>query len=428
MAGHVRKRGGNWYYSFEASTIDGKRKRIERVGGRTKKEAEAALRKAIEEYNNAGVYFEPSEISYADYLDYWFENYVKINLKYNTQLAYLNIIENHLKPDLGMYKLKSLTPTVIQEFVNNKFLQGYKKTHLVNITSTLSGSLKYAVMPGKLIKDSPANYITYPKYDHSKSETNRTVISIKDFTTITDRFKGTPYYYALMIGFYTGLRIGEVYGLTWDNIDLTNKTLTVEKIIYKRNYGVDVRKVLKEKGKKEEKSAWYFGSTKTYSSKRTIKIGDALIKDLKKYRKWQIENELTYGEYYTNYYLKEEKDEKNNIIQRIIPVEKSVPCALPTANLLIRKENGEFSSPDSFKYASRVIHYELNLDFNFHSLRHTHATMLIENGANIKDVQIRLGHSDIETTLNTYTHPTEKMADRSVEIFENVINGNLPTK
>lgn len=141
-----------------------------------------------------------------------------------------------------------------------------------------------------------------------------------------------------------------------------------------------------------------------------------------------MEQELSYGEYYTNHYLKEEKDEKNNTIYRIIPVEKSVPCALPVANLVMRKENGEFSSPDSFKYAARVIHHELNLKFNFHSLRHTHATMLIENGANIKDVQARLGHSDIETTLNTYTHATEKMAEQSVEIFEKVINENLSTK
>lgn len=66
MEGHVRKRGKKWYYSFEAASVDGKRKRIERVGGNTKKEAEAALRKAKQQYENTGLLFEPTEISVAD--------------------------------------------------------------------------------------------------------------------------------------------------------------------------------------------------------------------------------------------------------------------------------------------------------------------------------------------------------------------------
>ncbi|HEX9060548.1 MAG TPA: tyrosine-type recombinase/integrase [Clostridia bacterium] len=97
-------------------------------------------------------------------------------------------------------------------------------------------------------------------------------------------------------------------------------------------------------------------------------------------------------------------------------------------NMVCTKENGDMVTPDTFKYSDRVIHYSLGILFNFHSLRHTHATTLIENGANIKDVQDRLVHSKIETTLGTYTHSTEKSAKKSVDIFEKAANNNLPTK
>ncbi|MBU2702691.1 integrase [Sporomusaceae bacterium BoRhaA] len=411
MEGHTRKRGDKWYYSFEASNVDGKRKRIERVGGRTKKDAEAALRIALQEYNNAGLHFEPSEMSVSDYMDYWFKNYVLINCKYNTQTCYELIIKNHIKPALGIYKLKSLTPAILQEFINGKYLSGYSKNHLMNITTVLNGSLKYAVHPCKFIKDTPMQYVKYPKYDHSKREIDHKVISNDDFSQIIERFPlGSTFHIPLMIGYYTGCRIGEVMGLTWDDIDLENATIDINKLIYKR-----------------EKD-WYFGSTKTSSSVRNIKIGKTLLTDLKKHKKWQTENRLKYGQYFIQQYEVEEliNDQK---LRRIHSLQISINAsAMNPINMICTKENGEMITPDSFKYAAKVIHYELGIIFNFHSLRHTHATTLIENGANIKDVQNRLGHANIETTLGTYTHATEKMAEQSVDIFEKAANQSLPTK
>ena len=425
--GKVDKTGkpkpANWEYRFEAAKIDGKRKHISKSGFRTKKEAEDAGAKALAEYNNAGLKFEPSDMSYADYLDYWFDNYVKVSCKYNTQMAYNQIIEQHLKPALGMYKLRSLTPVLIQEYVNKKFVTGLKKTTVTNIMSVLSGSLRYAVVPAQLLTSSPAEYVKYPKKKTNKKETNRIILSIDDFNKMLDRFeKGNPFRYALLIGFHTGLRIGEVYGLTWDDIDFDERTLDVNKQAYKRNYGVDVRQVMKQKGKREEKSAWYFGDTKTLSSTRKIKIGDTLIKELREYKAIQAQNELLYGEYYTQIFMKKETDEKGKDIYRLIEVEKSVPVGLPQANLIMRKENGQYSSSDSFKYAARVIHYDLGITFNFHSLRHTHATTLIEGGVSPKAVQARLGHENIETTLQTYVHNTEAMEQTAVDVFEKTLS------
>lgn len=375
MKGGVRKKGKRWYYYFDAGVVDGKRKKIERAGGDTKKEAEKALREALGEFEDCGSALNESNISVADYLDYWHEQYVLVNCKYNTQQGYRRIIDNHIKPILGIYKLKSLTPTVLQEFLNKKSLNGLKKNTISNFYGVLSGSLRMAVYPYKLIKENPMQYVTMPKYPENRNpNTNLKIITLEDFNKIIDRFsEGSSFYIPLQIAFNTGMRAAEVCGLTWDCVDFNKKTIKVEKIIIKRE------------------REWVFGTPKTKSSNRTILMGNTLLNILKHHKKRQIKNKLKYGKYYT----------ENNFI-----------CT---------KENGELVSTDSLKYLSRVVNYDLGIPFNFHSLRHTHATMLLEAGANMKDIQFRLGHSKLATTMDTYSHVTDNLKKDTVDILESVI-------
>lgn len=379
MQGGVRKRGEMWYYYFEAGKVDGKRKRIERKGGRTKKEALEALRKALEEFEKAGSVVRDSNMSVADYFDYWYKEYVLVNCKYNTQQSYKIIIDKHIKPALGIYKLKSLGPDVLQEFLNKKYLSGFTKSSVSNFFGVLSGALKMAVYPYKMIRESPVKYVKMPKYQNQSKKKNKEdlkIIRLKDFQRIIERFpEGSTFYIPLQIAFHTGMRAAEVCGLTWDCVDLENSTITVEKILVYQG-----------------KSDFAFGTPKTESSNRTILIGKTLAGILKRHRTKQMENKLRYGKHYRK------------------------------STFVCTRENGETVTTNTLKYLSRVINYELGINFNFHSLRHTHATMLLEGGAEMKDIQERLGHSELATTMDIYTHVTKKVKQNTVDIYERLIN------
>lgn len=416
MTGGVRKRGSTWSYYFDLGQVDGRRKKKEKGGFRTKKEAEAALAAALTEYNNAGIVFEPSEVTVSDYLDQWYELYCKPNLKYNTQIGYLRIIENHLKPKFGSYKLKAINPTILQEYANSLKLNGYSKSHLVGILTVFQAALDYAIEPLHYISQNPMKAVKFPKVERKPRE--RIILTLDEWNAIIDRFRNTRYYIPLMIGFYTGLRISETFALTWDDIDFENRTLSVNKQIVKRNFGADVRKVVEQKGKREQRSSWYFTTPKTPSSVRTVPFGETLYNALKQEKSAQMRNEMKYGEYYTIHVLKKEADEKGNDMWRVVPIQKCVESQLQRTKLICITENGQYTSTDSFKFCSRTIHREMQLAFDYHSLRHTHATMLIEAGANVKNVQTRLGHTTIRTTLQTYVHDTEKMGEQSVQLFE----------
>lgn len=401
----ARKRGSTWSYSFELARIDGKRKRKEKGGFRTKKEALEAGVKAKSEYDNSGQSFTPSEISLADYMDYWIANYVKVNCSLNTLEAYEGIVKNHIKPKLGTYKLKSITPAILQEFINDIHLHGYSKNMIVNIKSVLSGSLEYAATTCKFISDTPATRIKLPKY--AKEKKKRSIVTPEQLNAITKRFpEDTNFYLPIMLGYHCGLRIGECFGLTWDCIDFENKTLTVQ---HSLNYD-------------DANKKWYYGAPKTKTSNRTILLGTTILSLLKKERIKQKENRLRYGEFYTFQCIKEMKSTGRQL-QYIEEFPSANMCTAPKVEPVCVKENGSMLTTGSFRYCSRVIHYELGIpEFDYHSLRHTHATILIENGANVKDVQERLGHTNIETTMNTYVHNTDLMKKESVDIFERAIN------
>ena len=416
---YVQKRGKVYQYQFAIASIDGKRKYKNKSGFRTKSEAIEAGVKAYNEYINVGHCIEPSKMSYSDYLDYWMKEHCEINLKYHTIQAYQNIIKNHIKPKLGFYMLSQLTTSVIQEFINNIYLEkGFSKNFLKNILKVLKGSLGYATDVVGFIKVNPSLKVRLPKYDIPDSDPVY-ILSNEEVEKILERFSNNPcVYYAFLTAYYTGLRVSEVFGLTWDDIDFEKRTITVNKNILKKNQAGGTKKRLISGN---STTVWYFGTCKTKGSYRTIEIGDTLLKALKKYKEEQIQNRKDYGDTYMKHYKKIVNNPYNNKPEiKIINAYAELEVPLEEVKLVFLKKNGVFEGTDSCKYPFKVIHYELGIPCRFHDFRDTHATRLIEAGADIKAVSKRLGHSNIRTTYEIYVKVTTKMESDTVEKFESI--------
>ena len=421
------KKNPKWQYRFELAKVDGKRKYASKSGFRTKEEAEKAGNIALSEYLRAGKHFEPSEMSVADYLDYWINNYCVVNLADNTVSSYKNIVKKHLKPRIGHFMLKSIDVMTLQNMINDIYLQkGFTQTFLKNILKVCNGAFGYAAYTAKLIPYNIAEPVRLPKYEPKEEKPK--ILSKEQMEAVLDRFSNSPYqYYAMLIGYYTGMRIGEVYGLTWDDIDLENSIIHVRQQCKSKDKDAMA-------GRKPQKgkalNRWYLGALKNNSSYRSIKIGEKLTKALIAYKNLQEKSEKEYGEFYVKHYLKEEKLANGRTEYRIISqTAEAGLCPYPRVKLVCIKENGEFRGTVPMKYVAKVVKTEMGFeDFHFHMLRHTHATVLVSNTdeLQIKDISERLGHSSIKTTMDIYVSNTDEMRMKSMEVFERV--GKLNVK
>lgn len=302
----IQKRGKFYQYKFEIAKVDGKRKFISKSGFKTKTEAEKEGILAYNDYLNTGSSFSVSYISYADFLDYWIENYCYVNLKYHTIEAYQNIIKNHIKPRLGFYRLSQITTSTLQEFLNNLYVEkSFSKNFMKNILKVLKTSFSYATDVVGFVKENPALKVKIPKYD-IPDEDPAHIFTKEEFEMILERFQNNhAFYYAILTAYYTGLRVSEVFGLTWNDIDLEKKTLTVNKNILKKNQnGATHGRHISGKAT----TVWYFGTCKTKSSYRTIEIGDTLVKALKEYKEEQERDKKEYGDLYMKHYIKERQN------------------------------------------------------------------------------------------------------------------------
>lgn len=354
--------------------MDGKKKQKWIGGFKTKKEAEAALAEYIQK-TNAGEITLAKDITFAEFLQEWIKNYCEANLAPRTLRRYSEIIRLYLIPRLGSIKLQDLRPFHIQQhytwLLDKKEGPGLAPATALYQHRIIHEALKHAVR-WQLIPRNPADAVEPPKA--RKTEINiLTPDHIAELLNFLYQEKHVLFIPTLL-AVVTGMRRGEICGLQWSDIDFERKCLYVRHQLQR----IDGELVLRE--------------TKTAGSRRPVVLDDTTIALLKKHKITQSEYRLMFGPEYAS----------ANI---------NYVCTWPDGRLL---------DPDYVTKAFGKILKKLNLPVvRFHDLRHTHATLLLQEGVNPKIVSERLGHTDIRITLNTYSHVLPSMQKEAAEKVAN---------
>ncbi len=207
------------------------------------------------------------------------------------------------------------------------------------------------------------------------------------------------------------MRTGEVFALTWDDIDLDNRIIKINKTVYAKD--------------NEKKGRWYLGTTKTVGSCREVYICDTLYLVLCNYKKLQNKYKKEYGKKYKQYVLEEERNKYGKLIEYKVVENNSKRNRV---KMVFTRKDGTYSGKDIVKYPFRIIHHELGIKCRFYDLRGSFATISLRNGCEIKDIAEVLGHKRIETTERYYVlskSEDKKQVTKLFEISRNFNNFNI---
>ena len=351
------------------------------ITGRTKKEVKQKTKEAeIAFLQNGSTRFQASNITtYKELASLWWESY-KHTVKPNTQLNVRRLLDNHILPLFGSYKLDKLTTPLIQNVVNkladktNKGEEGaflyYDSLHALN-----KRILQYGVVM-QAIPFNPAREVILPrntqkaKREKVKHFDNQELKKFLDYIDSLNLNKFRYYYENTLYKFLlaTGCRINEALALSWSDIDLDNAVVHITKTL---NY-------------KQETN-----SPKSKTSLRDIDIDQATVSMLKQYRLRQTKEAWKIG--------KSESVVFSDFIHEY-PNNRTLQTRLRT----------------HFKRAKVT-------NIGFHGFRHTHASLLLNSGIPYKELQHRLGHSTLSMTMDIYSHLSKENAKKAVSFYETAL-------
>ncbi|EOH66045.1 site-specific integrase [Enterococcus mundtii] len=382
MIKQYKKKNGEkaWYFKtyLGIDPMTKKKKYTTKRGFKTQKEAKIALSRLELEIEKNGLPTKKIEIpTFREVYNLWYEQY-KNTVKESTLFVQKNAIEKHILPKFGSLSLDKITVVYCQEQVNNWFTYYKKYSNLIGLTTRI---IDYGLKIG-LLSTNPMNHVIRPR--KSERIDQEKYVSpfyskeqLKSFLEILNRHEDIQLFTMFRVMSFTGLRKGELQALRWKDCDLSKGTISVNQTLAKSEYGKEI-----------------FQTPKTKHSRRTISIDDETLKYLVSWKKEQRRRYLKLG------------------INTLKPEQ-----------LLFTDIDNKHLYLDYLNNFMKAFLKEHNLEkITIHGFRHTHCSLLFEAGVSIKEVQERMGHTDIKTTMDIYTHVTEKAKEQTAEKYAAYMN------
>lgn len=371
-SGTIRKRSdGRWEARYTLGFDPRTGKQIQKsIYGKTQKEVRQKLTAITTEIDN-GTYTEPSKTKVSEWLDIWLRDYIG-NVKPATVKSYTDHVKLNIVPYIGTVQLSKLTTPMIQTMYNDlQRDKGLSPKTVKNVHGVLHRALEQAQKMG-FIRNNPTEAVTLPRIEKKQIKP----MEDEELTAFLNAIKGNPYELVFYVTVFTGLREGEVLGLTWDCVDFSNGTLLINK-----QHG-------KVKGTKE----YRFSSLKN-DKPRLLTVADAVMDAL---RHQKVRQEIW-------------KDVAGSAWDN-------------PDNLVFTTELGRYLCNQTVYLAFKKVVKSLGLEeVRFHDLRHTFAVNSLKSGDDIKTVQENLGHHTAAFTLDTYAHVTSGMKKSSASRMDQYI-------
>ena len=351
----VRKRGNSYFLDFYDD--QGERQRLSMPKGTTKKVAQDKL-DDIRRQLREGTYMAPCKIpTFKEVAQEWLEH-KKMNLRASTWTVYEGHTRNHFKEFDHLY-INRITTQMVEKFISERQAQGMNLNTLKKILVSMGQIFFLAVKRGYCIKN-PVSEADRPRGQGGEKEGESIrILPPNQISKLLEQVGKPKYKMLFSLAIFSGARQGELLGLKWSDIDWENSQIHIQRTFNNQA----------------------FFDTKTKGSNRKIDIGPTTIKALKEWKLACPPGEL----------------------DLVFPTEKGTPM---NHNNMVNRY---------FRPALKAAGIE---QIRFHDMRHTYASLLIEQGENIKYIQTQLGHSTPTVTLNVYAHlmkPTNQAAAKKLE-------------